>query len=81
MSVILKVDEKVEYILPLLPENYTEEDFLKKFIATFPADYQKCWNRFRKEEAKTKPGKHHPMQHPDKHIVSALKSYLSRKSK
>ncbi len=81
MSVILKVDEKVQNIISLLPENYSEKDFLEKFIATYPADYRKCWNRYLKEERQTKPGKSHPMQHPDKHIINALKSYLSRTSK
>lgn len=81
MSVILKVDEKVQNIISLLPENYSEKDFLEKFIATYPSDYRKCWNRYLKEERQTKPGKSHPMQHPDKHIINALKSHLSRKSK
>ncbi len=81
MSVIPKVDEKVAHILSTLPEKYSEKEFLEKFIATYPGDYRKCWNRFLKEEAATKPGKTHPMQHPDKHIKNALKSYLSRKIK
>lgn len=80
MSVILKVDEKVAHVLSLLPENYVEKDFLNKFIATYPGDYRKCWNKYLKEEHNTKPGKTHPMQHPDKHIKNALKSYLSRKT-
>lgn len=80
MSVILKVDEKVAHVLSLLPENYVEKDFLDKFIATYPGDYRKCWNKYLKEEHNTKPGKTHPMQHPDKHIKNALKSYLSRKT-
>jgi len=80
MSVILKVDEKVAHVLSLLPENYVEKDFLDKFIATYPGDYRKCWNKYLKEERNTKPGKTHPMQHPDKHIKNALKSYLSRKT-
>lgn len=81
MSVISKVDEKVQNIISLLPENYSEKDFLEKFIATYPADYKKCWNRFMEEVRRTKPGKSHPMQHPNKHITNALKSYLSRTSK
>lgn len=81
MSVITDVDEKVAHILSLLPENYTEKGFLDKFVATYPGDYRKCWNKYLKEERNTKPGKPHPMQHPDKHIKNALKSYLSRKAK
>lgn len=78
MSVILKVDEKVEHVLNLLPENYTEDDFLLKFKATYPKDWDKCMAKFIKEERHTKPGKSHPMQHPDHHIKAALRSYLSR---
>lgn len=81
MSVIIKVDEKVRNIISLLPQNYSQKEFLEKFIATYPADYRKCWNKYMIEELKTKPGKSHPMQHPDKHIVNALKSFLSRNSK
>lgn len=79
MSVIPKVDEKVRYVISLLSDNYSEKDFLEKFIATYPGDYRKCWNKYLKEGLNTKPGKTHPMQHPDKHIKNALKSYLSRK--
>lgn len=38
-------------------------------------------SKYLEEERKTKLGKTHPMQHPDKHIKNALKSYLSRKNK
>lgn len=78
MSVILKVDEKVEYVINLLSETYTEDEFLIKFRTIYPKDYEKCMKKFIKEELKTKPGKSHPMQHPDHHIKAALRSYLSR---
>lgn len=80
MSVISKVDDKVKNVISLLPEKFTEKEFLDKFIQTYPADYRKCWTKFYKEEMQTKEGKHRPMQHPDKHIKNALKSYLSRKN-
>ena len=81
MSVIINVDDKVEYVLSQLEGSYSEDEFLTKFKETYPNDYQKCWKRFLSEEKKTKSGKPHPMQHPDKHIKNALKSYLSRKTK
>ena len=80
MSVILKVDEKVKSIIDKLPEGYSDDDFLEAFKKEYPKDYQKCWDCYLEEERKTKPGKPHPMQHPDKHIKNALKSYLSRKA-
>jgi hypothetical protein len=79
MSVILKIDEKIQVILGILPEGYSEEEFVDKFIETYPNDYKKANAVFLKEERKTKPGKTHPMQPPRKHIANALKSYLSRK--
>ena len=79
MSVIINVDKKVEDIISMLSEGYTEEDFLKKFREVYPKDYDKCMKRFLDEERRTKPGKTHPMRHPDHHIKSALRSYLSRK--
>ena len=81
MSVIKDVDNKVETIIEFLPDNYTENDFLCEFKEKYPKDYEKCMSKYLEEERKTKPGKTHPMQHPDKHIKNALKSYLSRKNK
>ncbi len=78
MSVIINVDKKVEALLCKLTVNCSEEDFLEAFKDEYPDDYQKCWDKYREEERKTKPGKTHPMAHPDKHVVNALKSYRSR---
>ena len=44
----------------------------------YPKDYERCRKKFLVEESKTKPGKTHPMQNPEKHIKNALRSYLSR---
>ena len=78
MSIISKVDEKVKHVISLLSDSYTEEEFLSKFKKIYPDDYKKCMDKFLKEERNTKPGKSHPMQHPDHHIKAALRSYLSR---
>ena len=78
MSIISKVDEKVKHVISLLSDSYTEEEFLSKFKKIYPDDYKKCMAKFLKEERHTKPGKSHPMQHPDHHIKAALRSYLSR---
>ena len=79
MSVISKVDEKVKHIISLLSAPDTEEEFLSQFKLIYPKDYEKCMAKFITEERKTKPGKSHPMQHPDHYIKAALRSYLSRK--
>ncbi len=42
MSVIINVDNKVEYILSLLDNSYTEDEFLAKFKEIYPKDYEKC---------------------------------------
>ena len=80
MSVIFKVDEKVRNVIDALPKEYSNDMFLEAFKNTYPKDYQKCWRVYRKEERMSK-GKPHPMQHPDKYIINALKSYLSRNNK
>ena len=46
MSVILKVDEKVQKILSILPENYSEDEFLTLFKKEYPKDYEKCMKHF-----------------------------------
>lgn len=81
MSLISKVDEKVEQVISMLPESYSEEEYLSLFKVVYPNDYKKCMAKFIKEERATKPGKSHPMQYPDHHIKAALRSYLSRKVK
>ena len=75
MSIIKNVDDKVEQIINSLPLDYSEADFIELFKNTFPDDYEKCRKVFQNEERKNK-GKPHPMQHPNKHITNALKSYL-----
>ncbi len=79
MSVIKKVDEKVAIVIATLPEDYTDKDFVSAFREMYPADYDRSMNKYLSEERKTKPGKRHPMQYPNKHIISALHSYISRK--
>lgn len=81
MSIIIHVDKKVQQIITMLPEGYSEDDFLKKFKEVYPKDYDKCMRKYLDEERHTKSGKTHPMQHPNHHIKCALRSYLSRKEK
>lgn len=80
MSVITKVDEKIASVISTLPIGYQFADFYYKFIGMYPKDYEKCWNKFLKEELASN-GRRHPMQHPKKHLQAALKSYLSRSSR
>lgn len=77
MSIITKVDEKIESVINTLPDNYQFPDFYYKFISMYPKDYEKCRNKFLKEELASNGGRH-PMQHPKKHLQAALNSYLSR---
>ena len=58
MSVIINVDNKIEYILSLMKNPFTEDEFLAKFKETYPEDYEKCWKKFKKEEMNTKKEKH-----------------------
>lgn len=81
MSVISKVDDKVLNIISTFTSSFSEDEFLERFKTTYTKDYEKCMKRFLDEERKTKPGKHHPMQHPDHHIKCALRSFISRSKK
>lgn len=42
MSAIFKVDEKVKYVISLLPDSYTDE----QFKTIYPEDYEKCMAKF-----------------------------------
>lgn len=74
----MKVDEKVKSVIETLQEGYSEDDFYTRFVEMYPKDYERCRKKFLVEESKTKSGKTHPMQNPEKHIKNALRSYLSR---
>ena len=72
MTVISKKNEKVENVVSTLKPEFTNEEFISKFIELYPTD----WNKLVKENAKymqkIKPGKINPMPNPEQYLINAL---------
>ncbi len=72
MSVIIKKDEKIASVIDELNNNYTVDDFIKKFQESHKKDWDKLVKNYQKHESKTKEGKHHPMPTPIQYLKNAL---------
>ncbi len=79
MATITKKDEKVEATVSTLSENFTQEEFIEKFIELYPKDWEKIEKSYRKHERDTKPGKTHPMPEPRQYLKNALNTWSSKK--
>ena len=72
MAVIFKKDEKIGTVISALPENYTIEKFLDKFIETYPKDWEKLIKAYKEHTKDLKPGKKQPMPKPEQYLINAL---------
>lgn len=79
MATITKKDEKVEAAVSALYENFTQDEFIEKFIELYPKDWEKIEKSYRKHERDTKPGKTHPMPEPRQYLKNALNTWGSKK--
>lgn len=64
-ALVVKKEEKVAAVFAALGENTTETAFVEKFKEMYPKDWERIKAKYSEEERKTKPGKIHPMPHPD----------------
>lgn len=72
MAVILKKDEKIAEVIKTLSENYSEKDFISKFIELYPSDWDKIVKTYNQHIRKNKPGKPVPMPEPERYLINAL---------
>jgi hypothetical protein len=72
MAVFTKKDEKICEVVNSLDDNYTQEEFISKFIEMYPKDWGKIEKSYQDHERKTKPGKSHPMPKPEQFLKNAL---------
>ncbi|GBF07782.1 hypothetical protein DAERI_170041 [Deinococcus aerius] len=80
MAVILKKNEKVGEVIASLPEGFTEDQFIEKFAAIYPKDWERIEKSYREHMAKAKPGKKQPMPKPEQYLKNALKVFLASRS-
>ena len=72
-AVVVKKEEKVAKVFEALGDKISETDFIEKFKEMYPEDWQRINKVFKDEERKTKPGKTHPMPHPDIYMKNMYK--------
>lgn len=76
MGMITKANEKFAYVIDLLGNEYTQDEFIGAFIDTYPKEWEKVVKRWNKHQMKNK-GKKHPMVEPRKYLMNV--SYRLRK--
>ncbi len=72
MAVIVKKAEKVQATCESLQPGFTFEQFLAAFQEQYPKEWAKVVREYAKHERRTKPGKSHPMPHPEQYMRNAL---------
>ena len=78
-SLIVKKEEKIEAVFNALRDNSSEEAFITKFKEMYPKDWSKIQAEYAREERKTKPGKTHPMPHPDVYMKNMYKVAIQKR--
>lgn len=73
MAVIIKKDEKVTSVMDAMIDKDSIQEFKDKFKEMYPEDWSKINKTYNKEERNTKPGKTHPMPHPEKYLENMFK--------
>lgn len=79
-SVIVKKDEKIAKVISLLPDRFTENDFIALFQTQYPKEWKRIESVYKQHERKTKPGKKHPMPEPRRYLINALKVWKKKQS-
>lgn len=77
-TLISRKKDKAFAIFEMLESNLNEESFIALFKEKYAEDWQIIINQFEKEESQTKPGKRHPMQHPDVYMKEMYRNMRQR---
>lgn len=80
-SVVVKKEEKVAAVFEALGDNISEAAFIDKFKELYPKDWARIKAKYNEEEQKTKPGKTHPMPHPDVYMKNMYNNAIKKRSK
>ena len=77
-TLVSRKKEKAFAIFELLETNLSEDAFIALFKMKYEKDWQKIIEQFEKEERQTKPGKRHPMPHPDIYMKNLYRNTRQR---
>lgn len=81
MAVILKKDEKVGNVANSLPDGFTVEEFIGKFIELYQKDYAKIEKTYQQHIKDLKQGKKQPMPNPKQYLTNALNVWTKANKK
>ena len=78
-ALVVKKEEKVDAVFAALGETIDEASFIEKFKEMYPKDWGRIQAKYTEEERKTKPGKTHPMPHPDDYMKNMYKNAIQHR--
>lgn len=78
-AVIVHKEEKVANVFEAMSNIHDVQEFKDKFKAMYPDDWKRINATFNKEERDTKPGKTHPMSHPEIYLNNMYKVALKKR--
>ncbi len=79
-SFIKRKNDKSQAVLASL-DVITEDAFISRFKEIYPQDWALINETWEAEECNTKPGKKHPMPHPDLYMKDMFRNAMSRKER
>lgn len=79
-AVVVKKEEKVAAVIEALGDNISESAFIEKFKELYPKDWDRIKAKYNEEERKTKPGKTHPMPHPDVYMKNMYNNAIKKRN-
>ena len=79
MAKITKKEVKTSKVISELENDFTPDEFIEKFKELYPEDWAKIDRCYQEHEQKTKPGKKHPMPHPNQYFKNLLNVFGKNK--
>ncbi|WP_316834850.1 hypothetical protein [Pedobacter nutrimenti] len=76
MAVLHRKEEKIEVVLSKLPKEYTDQQFVEKFIQLYSKDWGKIKANYIKHSQDKEPGTIITMPKPEIYLKQVLKAYL-----
>lgn len=77
-SLINRKKEKAFEIYKQLGDNISEDEFIRLFKELYPCDWNRIKEKYWEEERSVKPGRRHPMPHPDIYMKNMYRNTKQR---
>lgn len=78
-QIIIKKNEKIAATILALPTAATDEELVRKFKEMYPKEWSNVIRRYNAHESLTPPGKSHPMAHPEKYMLTAIRQFRKKR--